>query len=223
MRTENFLWIGKNFIRMILLLAAVSVVTFTLVSISPIDPLQANVGQTALGSMSEEQIEKLQSYWGVDTPPLERYLNWAKDFVRGDMGVSLLYRQSVSEVIKVKLGNSLTVISDSMADLGLLGFLLGILAGVFRGSWIDKLIKGIFVVDRKYTGVLAGVALIAGIFRMVKNISDRTECSDRCGSGRRYLAGSSVSCRTACDHTQHYGCCKYCNAYQRKNDRCHGE
>ena len=87
MRTENFLWIGKNFIRMILLLAAVSVVTFTLVSISPIDPLQANVGQTALGSMSEEQIEKLQSYWGVDTPPLERYLNWAKDFVRGDMGI----------------------------------------------------------------------------------------------------------------------------------------
>lgn len=52
---------------MILLLAAVSVVTFTLVSISPIDPLQANVGQTALGSMSEEQIEKLQSYW-VWTP-----------------------------------------------------------------------------------------------------------------------------------------------------------
>ena len=98
MRTENFLWIGKNFIRMILLLAAVSVVTFTLVSISPIDPLQANVGQTALGSMSEEQILKLKSYWGVDTPPVQRYLNWAKDFVRGDMGVSLLYRQSVSEV-----------------------------------------------------------------------------------------------------------------------------
>lgn len=142
MRTENFLWIGKNFIRMILLLAAVSVVTFTLVSISPIDPLQANVGQTALGSMSEEQIEKLQSYWGVDTPPVERYLNWAKDFVRGDMGVSLLYRQSVSEVIKVKLGNSLLLLVTAWLISGLLGFLLGILAGVFRGSWIDKLIKG---------------------------------------------------------------------------------
>lgn len=36
--------------------------------------------------------------------------------------------------------------------------------------------QGIFVVDRKYTGVLAGVALAAGIFRLVKNISDRTEC-----------------------------------------------
>ena len=197
---------------MILLLAAVSVVTFTLVSISPIDPLQANVGQTALGSMSEEQIEKLQSYWGVDTPPLERYLNWAKDFVRGDMGVSLLYRQSVSEVIKVKLGNSLLLLVTAWLISGLLGFLLGILAGVFRGSWIDKLIKG-------YSLLIASTP----VFWLVKNISDRTECSDWCGSGRRNVAGSSVSCRTACDHTQHYGCCKYCNAYQRKNDRCHGE
>ena len=48
MRTENFFMDWKEFIRMILLLAAVSVVTFTLVSISPIDSLQANVGQTAL-------------------------------------------------------------------------------------------------------------------------------------------------------------------------------
>ena len=41
--------IGKKFIRMLLLLVTVSIVTFTLVSMSPIDPLQANVGQAALG------------------------------------------------------------------------------------------------------------------------------------------------------------------------------
>ena len=177
MRTENFLWIGKNFIRMILLLAAVSVVTFTLVSISPIDPLQANVGQTALGSMSEEQIEKLQSYWGVDTPPLERYLNWAKDFVRGDMGVSLLYRQSVSEVIKVKLGNSLLLLVTAWLILRTAWIFAWNTCRCIQGKLDRQTDQGIFVVDRKYTGVLAGVALIAGIFRWVKNISDRTECS----------------------------------------------
>ena len=47
---------------MLLLLAAVSVAAFGLVSLSPIDPLQANVGQAALGSMSEEQKDKLKSY-----------------------------------------------------------------------------------------------------------------------------------------------------------------
>ena len=127
---------------MILLLFAVSVVTFTLVSVSPIDPLQANVGQAALGAMSQEQKDKLESYWGVDEPPVQRYLNWAKDFIKGDMGDSLLYRQPVTAVIGVKLANSLMLMVIAWMISGLLGFLLGILAGVFRGTWIDKIIKG---------------------------------------------------------------------------------
>lgn len=127
---------------MVLLLLAVSIVTFSLVSISPIDPLQANVGQSALGSMSPEQIEKLEAYWGVGEPPVQRYLNWIGDFIKGDMGVSLLYRQSVSEVILVKLSNSLLLMITAWLISGLLGFVLGILAGVFRGTWVDKLIKG---------------------------------------------------------------------------------
>ena len=58
-RTSLFLL--KNFMKMLLLLLAVSAVTFALVSLSPIDPLQANVGQAALGTMSEEQREKLEA------------------------------------------------------------------------------------------------------------------------------------------------------------------
>lgn len=142
MKNQKALFIGKNFIRMILLMIAVSIATFTLVSISPIDPLQANVGQAALGSMSQEQKAKLESYWGVDQPPLQRYMNWAKDFVKGDMGSSLLYRQPVTTVIGVKLANSLMLMVIAWMISGLLGFLLGILAGAFRGTWIDKIIKG---------------------------------------------------------------------------------
>ncbi len=139
---QHLLFAGKNFIRMILLLFAVSVVTFALVSASPIDPLQANVGQAALGTMSEEQKEKLRSYWGVDEPPAQRYLNWAKDAVRGDLGTSLLYRQSVVKVIAVKLGNSLFLMGLAWIISGLLGFVLGVLAGVFKDRPVDKVIKG---------------------------------------------------------------------------------
>lgn len=127
---------------MILLLIAVSIVTFALVAASPIDPLQANVGQAALGSMSEEQKEKLRSYWGVDVPPAQRYLNWAKDAVRGDFGSSLLYRQPVSKVIAVKLANSLFLMGLAWIISGLLGFVLGVIAGVLRGTAADKAIKG---------------------------------------------------------------------------------
>ena len=104
---DHLLFIGKNLIRMLLLLVAVSIAAFILVSVSPIDPLQANIGQAALGSMSAEQIAKLEEYWGVGVPPIERFVSWASDFFRGDMGVSLLYRQPVAKVIAVKLENSL--------------------------------------------------------------------------------------------------------------------
>lgn len=133
---------GRKFIRMLLLLLTVSIVTFTLVSMSPIDPLQANVGQAALGAMSQEQKAKLEEYWGVNVPPVRRYLNWAGDFVRGDMGISLLYRQPVSQVIGIKLSNSLLLMVFAWLISGILGLVLGILAGIFRGTWVDRIIKG---------------------------------------------------------------------------------
>lgn len=135
-------YIGKNFIRMVILLVAVSIVTFALVSASPIDPLQANVGQAALGTMSQEQREKLEAYWGVDTPPIQRYVNWAKGMLRGDMGTSLLYRQPVTQVIGVKLANSLFLMVIAWILSGLFGLFLGVVAGAFRGSVLDKAVKG---------------------------------------------------------------------------------
>lgn len=135
-------YVGKQCIRMLLLTIAVSVVTFALMKASPIDPLQANVGQAALGSMSQEQVEKLRAYWGVDTPPLKQYLSWAKDFVRGDMGISLMYRQPVTSVIGVKLSNSLFLMLTAWILSGILGISLGVISGMNRGKAIDKGIKG---------------------------------------------------------------------------------
>ena len=68
---------------MCLMVLLVSILAFGLLAASPIDPLQTNVGQTALGSMSPEQIARLRSYWGTDLPPVERYLNWLKDSFMG--------------------------------------------------------------------------------------------------------------------------------------------
>lgn len=127
---------------MLLLTFFVSLAAFILISISPIDPLQANVGQVALGSMSPEQIAKLEAYWGVGEPPVERFFTWAGDFFRGDMGISLLYRQPVAKVIGVKLVNSLWLMAIAWLMSGIAGFVLGVLAGLREGSLLDKLIKG---------------------------------------------------------------------------------
>lgn len=138
----NGIWIVKNLARIGVLLALVSAAAFFLVSVSPLDPLKTNVGQAALGSMSREQIAKLEEYWGVNTPPVARFMAWAGDFMRGDMGVSLLYRQPVSHVIAVKLSNSLWLMATAWVVSGAAGLLLGVAAGANRGRAADRIISG---------------------------------------------------------------------------------
>ena len=137
---------GKKLIRIALLLLGVSFVTFLLMSASPLDPLQTNVGQVALGSMSQEQVEALSAYWGVDTPPLTRYAGWLGDVLKGDFGTSLLYRRPVLEVVGERLSSSLILLLSAWILSGILGLILGVVAGAFRGRLPDRLIRGYCVV-----------------------------------------------------------------------------
>lgn len=142
-RMKRYLYfLIKNVIKALSLLVGVSIAAFTLVSLSPIDPVQANVGTTAYLRMSPEKKAQLESYWGKDIPPIERYLNWAGDFLQGDMGISLKYNQPVAEVVLEKFQNSLLLMITAWLFSGIIGLLLGIAAGYYKDKLPDKLIKG---------------------------------------------------------------------------------
>ena len=134
-------WVKKA-LRLLLLLLGVSAAAFALVSLSPVDPLQTNVGQTALGSMSQEQIQQLRQYWGVDIPAAERFVHWLSGAVRGDLGTSLLYRRPVVQVIAEKAAYSLGLMAASWVVSGVVGFALGAMAAAKKGRISDRLITG---------------------------------------------------------------------------------
>lgn len=132
----------KNLIKIISLLLAVSIIAFALVSASPIDP----VGQyiMSLGTaVSAEQRAELEAYWGVNEPPVERYLNWFFSLLRGDLGESAIYRRPVAEVIAQRFSNSLALMICSWLLAGLIGFGLGCLMGMYQNRWPDKILKKI--------------------------------------------------------------------------------
>ena len=126
---------------MLILLFFVSIAAFALVSMAPLDPLQTNVGQAAMGSMSPEQIERLRLYWGEGIPPLKRYLAWAGDFIRGNMGISLLYHQPVAKVIQVRFASSVWLMAAAWILSGVTGVILGMTAGARKGSLTDRVIS----------------------------------------------------------------------------------
>lgn len=132
----------KHIVRLILLLVAVSFVVFFLISVSPIDPVQANIGQAAYTQMSPEKKAELIQYWEADTPLIERYAHWIGGLVQGDLGTSLRYNAPVSHVIALRSGNTLLLMAVAWVVSGILGFALGIVAAMKRGTWIDRLVKG---------------------------------------------------------------------------------
>ena len=129
--------------RLCLLLFAVSVVTFLLVGASPIDPVQANVGQVGYLSMSAERRAVLEARWGVDEPIWSRYAAWAAGALRGDLGTSLRFNAPVVQVVGERLAASAGLLLAAWSVSGLLGLVLGVLAGSREGSLLDRGVRTI--------------------------------------------------------------------------------
>lgn len=125
--------------RMLTLVIAVCILSFILVAASPIDPLQAYVG--AESTMSEEAKEEVAEYWGLNDPPLERFLTWADNTIHGDLGTSITYSMPVAKVISERVTYSLALILAAWVLSGIIGFTAGILAAVKKGSIFDKCVK----------------------------------------------------------------------------------
>ena len=149
----------KNIVKIVTLLFAVSIISFTLVSISPIDPVQ----QYLLGlgtAVSQEKRAEIEAYWGVDRPPVERYLTWLNELMHGNMGESSIYRRPVADIIGERFVNSLALMLSAWVLAGLMGFVLGCLMGMYHDRLPDKILKKICYVLSSLPAFWLGLLLL---------------------------------------------------------------
>lgn len=128
-------YLSRMVVRMTLLLAAATALSFFLVTASPINAVDSFLGEV---NVSEEQRKHIEVQWDLNKPPLERYLNWAANALRGDLGESITYHKPVSQVLSERFKASLLLMGSAWVFSGVLGFLLGVAAGTYKGSWVDR-------------------------------------------------------------------------------------
>lgn len=127
-------------IKMISLLLAVSIIAFILVSASPIDPVQQYI--LGLGTaVSPEQRAELEDYWGVNEPPVERYVSWLLELLKGNWGESALHRRPVIDIIGERFVNSIALMLCAWVFSGVIGFFLGCVMGMYQDRWPDRILK----------------------------------------------------------------------------------
>lgn len=129
-------------IKILTLLLTVSIISFVLVSASPIDPVQQYI--TGLGTaVSPEHRAAIEEYWGVNEPPVERYFSWLSELLQGDLGESLIYRRSVTDIIGERFVNSLALMLCAWILSAVIGFGLGCIMGMYKDKPPDRILKKI--------------------------------------------------------------------------------
>lgn len=160
-------YILEKVARLLFLLISISIITFFLLSKSPIDPIKALVGTDS--TITTEQREEIRRHWDLDKPMGERFEIWVRDAVRGDLGTSMIYRRPVINVIGEKFLSSLGLMLVAWIFSGILGFTLGVISGLHRGKLVDKLIKGYCYTILSTPTFWIGIILIS-IFSVKLNI-----------------------------------------------------
>lgn len=133
---EFFKYIIKRIMQVIPLLVIVSLISFFIIRLSPVDPL----AELRLNpSISQETLEKEMKRLNLDKPIYVQYISWAKSFIKGDLGYTSS-GEKVSVKLKERIPNTLLLTLVVIFMTWSAGIPLGILAAVKKETMLDRLL-----------------------------------------------------------------------------------
>ena len=125
----------------VIILFLVTLVVFFVIRLLPGDPLIIFLGQSQeLGSMSLQELEHLRAEFGLDKPIAVQYVRWIWDLFHGDLGTSINYHEKVGVLMLERFPVTLHLGLTAFVLSNFLGILLGMIAAIRRGTWIDTVV-----------------------------------------------------------------------------------
>lgn len=149
----------KEIFLFLLLILAVSFISFLLLDLSPIDPIASFARARSVG-LSPEAKQELIKVWGLDQPLIARYFTWLLNLFRGDLGISNIYGRKVIDIIGEGFSRSILLMAIAWIFQGIIGIWLGIVAGANQGKIKDKIIKAYAIIFASTPSFWVGILLI---------------------------------------------------------------
>lgn len=152
----------RRIIGAVVVMMLVSVLTFLLLQLAPGDAVLA-IARARYGNdlaLSPEVLARIMDEIGANEPFLVQWGRWAYDLMRLDLGVSLINGRPVADILVEGFGRTLQLALASVAIAAVLSIPLGLLAGVWRGTWFDSLCVGIATLGSAMPNWWLGILLI---------------------------------------------------------------
>ncbi|EGT3956254.1 ABC transporter permease [Clostridioides difficile] len=147
------------------MLILISILSFGLLELAPGDPADAYINPL----MSSQDIENIRVNMGLDKPVYIRYLNWLKNTLSGNLGISYINHMPVTEQIMEKMGNTFILMGTSLIFSILVAIPLGIFLAVNKNSITSKISSVFNYIGVSIPSFWIGMILIS-IFSVKLNI-----------------------------------------------------
>jgi peptide/nickel transport system permease protein len=129
-------YVAKRIIQVIPTLFFVILTAFLLMKLIPGDPAMILLGPQARA----EDIARFRQQLGLDRPLPVQFLIYLKRVLTGDLGTSLVYRQSVLSLILERLPVTVTLSLCALVIAVSIGIPAGVMAAMKHNSFIDLLV-----------------------------------------------------------------------------------
>ena len=148
---------AKHILRFVLLLAAASVVIFTLLRAVPGDPARVALGVSA----TEEAVAELSARLGLDQPLPVQYVDWVSGLLTGDFGISMSSGKDITDTVVERAGVSLTLTLVAMAVSLAVAVPVGVYLARRTHSPDGAVVGALSQVGIIVPSFLVGIALVA--------------------------------------------------------------
>lgn len=152
-------YIFKRFIGVIPILIIISFVSFELMNLAPGDPAEAIL--TSQGAVvTADVLESTRIEMGLDKPVFQQYLNWMKNCLKGDFGISYSTGLLVKEELLNHLPYTIALTASAMIITMIISIPLGIISAVRKDKFIDYIIRTMSFIGNSVPGFFLALILL---------------------------------------------------------------
>jgi len=169
-----------------LALGLLTLFTISLIITFGVELLPGDLAESILGQgATPETVRVFRIELGLDKPAHLRYLDWLGGMATGDMGVSLSNKRQISELVGIRLSNTLFLGGLAALIAIPLALTLGILAALYRNSFYDRTVNIVTIGSISFPEFFIAYVLILffainlGWFPGISNISSELSFGDK--------------------------------------------
>nr|WP_272490729.1 ABC transporter permease [Mesobacterium pallidum] len=131
--------------------------SFVILNLLPGDPVTVMLARSGA---TAEQVAQLREQLGLNLPLWQQYLSYVGRVLTGDFGRSIVSSTPVIDTIMDNLPATLTLSGLAMLVAIPVGIVMGAVAGVFRNSWLDRVVMGFTAVSVSVPAFWIGLMLV---------------------------------------------------------------